>query len=289
MLNFKYISSRGEEFDLLTEQRLITECGAFDYAYTPVTFGKRYGAKVYGFEMPMKEFEAEFYVFGENRKSDINELFAAFDLDVANEQAGTLVCNGYSIGAFSIAASDASNNSGSLLWDTFKRRFICPYPFWSKQSFFELFSASSDVHIFTDVKDYLPISEGGTADYPFDLMTHTGKNGSFVNEDLTGSEWQLIINGACVNPEIRIGDNIIKLNVTIGEGETVTIDSRTKTIVLTEVDGAEVNVFGYRDVSVDIFTKIPRGFVEVWWDDDAESDYSFTLALFDERTAPLWN
>jgi phage-related protein len=119
-------------------------------------------------------------------------------------------------------------------------------------------------------------------------MTHYGKNGSFENEDLVGSEWQLVINGPCVNPEVRIGDLIIKLNVPVGENETITIDSRTKTIILTEENGVTDNVFGYRDVSVDIFTKIPRGVINVWWDDEAESDFSFTLALFDERTAPLW-
>ena len=285
MLNFKYISSRGVEFDLLTNDRFITECNAFDYEYSPVTFGKRYGAKVYGFEMPMKEIKAVIYVFGENRKEQINELFAAFDYDVANMQPGMIVCNDYSIPAFSVSASEGTNNTSSLLWDSVTRTLLCPYPFWSKQTQFMLFEDSGIVTEFENIKDYLPVSENGKADYEWDLMTDVGKQTSFVNTDLVGSEWVLTINGAVNGPVIHIGDKTIELDVNIGENEYVTIDSRDKTIILHRSGGSEENVFGYRDVSVDIFTKIPRGTIEVWW----EGEFTFTLALYDERTAPLWN
>lgn len=285
MLNLKYIASTGTEFDLLTDDRFVSECNAFDYEFTPVTFGKRYGSKVYGFEMAQKEIEATIYVFGDNRKEQINELIAAFDYDVMNEQIGTLVCNGYSIPAYSISSSNSSNNSSYVLWDTFKRKFLCPYPFWSKQTKFELFEDTAEVPEWEDIKDYLPVSEGGKADYEFDYMTHIGKNGTLVNNDLTGSEYVLVINGAVNGPVIHIGDKIIELDVSIGENEYVTIDSRNKTIILHRSGGTEENVFGYRDVSVDIFTKIPRGTIEVWW----EGEFTFTLALYDERTAPLWN
>lgn len=289
MLNFKYISSRGNEYDLLTTAAMLTECNAFDYKYKPVTFGKRYGAKIYGFEMDIKEFEATFYVFGDNRKEYINELIADFDNDVATLSPGTFICNGYSIKGYSPSASDSSNNSSSLLWDTFARTFVCEYPFWSKQTLFQLFSETSYIPEWADIKDYLPVSEDGKADYEWDYMTHVGKNGTVVNNDLVGSEWQIIINGGTINPEIRIGDLVIQMDLTVTEGETLTIDSRTKTIILTTSGGSEENVFGYRDVSVDIFQKIPKGTLPVWWDDDAQGEFSFTLALFDERTAPLWN
>ena len=285
MLNFKYISSRGNEYDLAASDSMITECNAFNYEFTPVTFGKRYGAKIYGFEMAMKQFEATLYVFGNNRKALINALFADFDYDIENEAPGTFICNGYSISGYSISASDASNNSTSLLWDSFKRKFICPYPFWSKQSQFKLFADTETPPVWEDIKDYLPVSEDGKADYEWDYMTHVGKNGTIINEDLTGSEWRIVINGAASFPEIRIGDLTISLDIEALEDEYVTIDSRAKTIILSHTDGTEENCFGYRDVSVDIFKKIPYGTVPVYWD----SNFTWTIALFDERTAPLWN
>lgn len=284
MLNIKYISSKGVEYDLLTNERMITECDAFDYSFSPVTFGKRYGSKIYGFEMEQKEFEATFYVFGVNRKQYLNELFAAFDYDVMNEKIGTLVCNGYSIPAYSIASSDGSQNSSSLLWDTFKRRFLCPYPFWSKQTQFKLFNVE-DIEPLENIKDYLPVSENGKADYPFDLATNTGTSGYLINEDLIGSEFVLTINGEAINPEIRIGDMKIALNVSIAPDETLTIDSRSKTVVLNKQDGTKENCYGNRDVSVDIFQKIPYGTIDIHWNDY----FSFTIATYDERTAPLWN
>lgn len=285
MLNFKYISSRGNEYDLLTKASMVTECDAFNYEFTPVTFGKRYGSKIYGFEMAQKEIEATFYVFGDNRKEYINELIADFDYDVMNEQIGTLVCNGYSIPAYSIASSDSSNNSSSLLWDTFTRKFLCPYPFWSKQTFFKLFNETTVIPEWEDIKDYLPVSEDGKADYEWDFMTHIGNNDSFDNEDLVGSEWQIVINGPATNPQIIVGDNRIELETSIDTGETITIDSRAKTVVLTTTGGSQENIYGYRDVTVDIFKKIPRGIIPIYWDNLA----SFTLTTYDERTAPLWN
>lgn len=289
MLNFKYISSRGNEYNLLTEASMITECNAFDYKFNPVTFGKKYGAKIFGFEMEMKTFDAVLYVFGNNRKTLINNLIADFDYDVMTQAAGTFICNGYSIKGYSVGGSDASNNSGSLLWDSFKRSFICEYPFWSKQTFFKLFADTAVTPEWADIKDYLPVSPDGKADYEWDYMTHIGKNGSFVNTDLTGSEWVIVINGETENPEIRIGDNIIKMNITVGSGEYLTIDSRTKTITLTRAGGTVENAYGYRDVSVDIFKRIPPGTIPVYWNDDEQGNFSWTLTTYDERTAPLWN
>lgn len=264
---------------------MITECNAFDYEFSPVTFGKRFGAKVYGFEMASKSFEATFYVFGQNRKEFINQFYADCDYDVQNEKIGRLVCNGYYIPAYSLSAKDGSNNSTCLLWDTFKRGFFCPYPFWTR--------ISADVYFFeqeeepignTDIKDYLPVSEGGKADYEFDYQTSIGSGDSFFNEDLIGDEFQIIINGYAENPIIRINGVEIALNVTIQNGEHLTIDSREKTIILTKTGGAKVNCYGNRDVSVDIFQKIPYGTVYVSW----EGNFSWVLKTFEERTAPIW-
>ena len=285
MLSLNYIASNGTEYDLLTDDHFATECDAFNYGFSPITFGKKYGSKVYGFEMPHKEINATLYAFGDNRKTFINELVAAFDNDVLNMTAGTLVCNGYSIPAYCIAQEECSVNSNNLLWDSFKRTFLCPYPFWSKQSFTKLFEASAVVPEWADIKDYLPVSENGKADYEWDYMTHAGKNDSFENEDLTGSEYVLVINGAASVPEIRIGELTITLNLEILSDEYVTIDSRAKTIILTHADGTTENAFGYRDVAVDIFQKIPKGDIFVYWD----GNYTWTLTLYDERTAPLWN
>lgn len=291
MLSFTYQSSNGNTYNLITDDKFISECNAFNYEYSPITFGKRYGAKIYGFEMPMKEFEATFYVFGENRQQQINELISAFEYDIINQESGTIgtyICNGYSIQGYSVAMSDTTQNSHTALWDSFKRKFICPYPFWSKETQFRLFQATEAEVEFTDIKDYIPVSEDGTADYPWDYMTAVGKNGTLVNEDLIGSEWVIVINGGAVNPTVVIGDLTIAMNLTVPNGASLTIDSRNKTLELNNY-GVVTNVFGYRDVSVDIFKKIPYGTQNVTWYDDENSDFSFTVALYDERSAPLWN
>lgn len=282
MLSFTYVSSRGNEYDLLTNEKMITECNAFDYEFSPITFGKRYGSKIYGFEMEHKTIDVTIYFFGENRKSVINAFIADLDYDVMNEKIGKLVCNDYSIPAYGIASKDGTLNSSNALWDSIERTFIAPYPFWRKRTFAQLFEQNEE-QTFTDIKDYLPTSTGGVSDYPFDLIYTSFENASFENSG--ERDYILTINGQIDNPNIVIGDLEISLNLTIHENEYLTINGLDKTVILTRANGEKVNCYGSRDVSVDIFKKIPSGIIPVYWN----GDYSFYLELYDERTAPLWN
>jgi hypothetical protein len=114
-------------------------------------------------------------------------------------------------------------------------------------------------------------------------MNYPQNKAVFTNGDLIGSYYKIVIEGQAENPVITIGDIEIALNVTVGSGATLTIDSRNKTLILS--DGtSQTNVYGYRDVAVDIFKKIPYGEVNVKWD----SNFAWTLTLYDERTAPPW-
>lgn len=289
MLSFKYISSTGQEFDLLTMKTLTSSCNAFNYAFEPITFEKKFGSKIYGFNMKSKAIEMTLYFFGRDRVQRINELLAAFDSDILNETPGTLVCNGYSIQGFCVEMADASPNSSNLLWDSFKRKFICPYPFWTKEESFTFFQDSEEEVKFSNIKDYADangtVSEDGVADYPRDLMYNPDKKATLDNtETYVGSEWKLVINGAADHPHITIGDMQIELDLEIRAHQFLTIDSREKTVILTDEGGAEHNRYGYRDVAVDIFKKIPRGLVPVSW----IGDFSFSVTLYDERTAPVW-
>lgn len=290
LLSLKYTSSNGQVFDLLTDEQFITECNAFDFAYKPVTFGKKYGSKIYGFEMEQKEFDGTLYFFGGNRINKMNELFAAFEYDIRNETPGTLVCNNYSIDCYCIEASDASINSSNLNWDSVKRKFLCPYPLWSKETGGATFFNSASQIDFEDVKDYYPGSSDGTADYPYDYMTNYYKTSSFTNDNVLSSDFKIRImlppNGEpVVNPVIWIKDMQIALELTINEGEILTIDNRSKSVMLTDSNGAEHNRYGYRDVAVDIFKRIEPGVNQVEWN----GNFIWDITLFDERTAPPWN
>ncbi len=289
MLNVSYKSSNGTTFDLLTNDRFISDCNAFDSAYKAVTFGKKYGAKVYGFEMEQKEIDLTLYFFGNNRTAQIRQLFSAFDYDVRNETPGTLICNGYSISCYAVECSDASINSSNLQWDSVKRKLLCPYPLWSKETGGATFFNSASVTDFEDVKDYYPGSEDGTADYPYDYMTNYYKTSSFTNENDLSSDFVIKImpglgGQAVSSPVIRIKEMQIALDLTINPGEYITIDNRAKTIILTDSSGAEHNRYGYRDVSIDIFKRIEPGVNAVEWN----GDFIWDITLFDERTAPPW-
>ena len=70
--------------------------------------------------------------------------------------------------------------------------------------------------------------------------------------------------GPCVNPEVTIAGHLYNVNVSIGDGEYLEIDSRQDrrnlAIILHGIYGTEDNCFGKRNVDSSPFKKIPPGF-----------------------------
>ena len=90
--------------------------------------------------------------------------------------------------------------------------------------------------------------------------------------------------------KIIIGRNVYAVDLTLKEGEVLTIDARDKSITLKKADGSEENVF-YKRVGTQIlgsgsyvFQPIPAGSNVVSW----SNKYVFDLTIFDERTEPRW-
>ena len=110
------------------------------------------------------------------------------------------------------------------------------------------------------------------------------------NDSLAPEDWIMTIFGPVTSPHITIGSNIIELTGSIPAGAYVVIDSRTRTITLTNSDGTSQNVFdwGVRSTGVGsgnyVFERIPAGQQTVSW----PSSFSFDLQLVESRTDPTW-
>ena len=128
--------------------------------------------------------------------------------------------------------------------------------------------------------------EGGF-DYPYefphDYEGNTESN-SINNTNFMASNFRLIINGACTNPVVFIGDHAYQVNCDVGEGEYLTIDSAEKTIYITTRDGTRLNAFNERNKLSYIFEKIPVGESTVAW----SGGFNFEIVLLDERSEPKW-
>lgn len=132
------------------------------------------------------------------------------------------------------------------------------------------------------------VDDGGAGldynfDYPFDyvgsLMTR-----SVVNKSYAPVNFEIVIYGTCVNPLINIGGHTYRMLCTVETGQYLTINSMTKKIYLTRIDGQVVNEFNNRFRDSDIFKKIPEGRNLVTWD----GTFGFDIKLLDERSEPKW-
>lgn len=130
--------------------------------------------------------------------------------------------------------------------------------------------------------------DAGPADYPrtypygYPNQTIVGDD-PVQNDFVVPCDWKIVIQGPAVNPAIEIGGEVHRVLYSVGEGETIEIDSRSRTITARKTTG-DVNIFRYRDKDADIFAKIRPGSHAVAWN----GDYIFTVTLYGERSEPLW-
>lgn len=131
------------------------------------------------------------------------------------------------------------------------------------------------------------VSIGGSTDYPFDYAYDYAlplKGRNIVCNTVGKSEFQLLIQGEAVNPAVIIGGHTYAINGTVNTGETLLIDSLTKTITLTTVPGHKVNWFDKRSREQYIFEPIPAGLNSVNW----LGTFNFELTVIEKRSEPKW-
>ena len=146
----------------------------------------------------------------------------------------------------------------------------------------------------TPVDHFNPVTAQDTGldlpnNLPFDLAAG-GYTRYVQNDSLAPEDWRMTIFGPPTGPHVTIGSNIVELTGSIPAGSYATIDTRTRTIMLTDNNGVTQNVFdwGVRSTGVGsgnyVFERIPSGQSVVSW----PSSFSFDLQLVESRTDPTW-
>lgn len=127
---------------------------------------------------------------------------------------------------------------------------------------------------------------GGTDypyDYPYDYAVAL-KGRSILCDSPRNSDFRLLIYGAATDPSVTIGGHTYTVNGSVGQGETLLIDSANKTIVLTNAYGGQTNWFDKRGREEYIFQPIPPGKNNVSW----SGDFGFDLTVIEKRSEPRW-
>lgn len=130
---------------------------------------------------------------------------------------------------------------------------------------------------------YSEKSKGYPFDYSYDYAVAV--NGRIINCDSVGNnEFRLLIYGQAVNPSISIGGHTYAINGEIDAGETLLIDSISKTITLTTKTGSNINWYDKRNRDSYIFEPIKPGNNSVLW----SGAFGFDLTVIEKRSEPRW-
>lgn len=119
--------------------------------------------------------------------------------------------------------------------------------------------------------------------YPYRYANGMTSN-YIINPHFTDSNFQLIIYGPVVNPQVTIGSTPYLVNIVLESGEYLLIDSRSETIAKVINNGERINAFHNRQKGRKFFRKIQPGRQTISW----TGKFDFDLIIFEERGEPRW-
>lgn len=135
---------------------------------------------------------------------------------------------------------------------------------------------------------------GPDLDYPYDYMHDYAAQsgiGTVTNPQIGPMPFTMVIYGPVSDPQITVGGNIYALRgLTIPSGGYLTIDSISRTIVMTAENGDRSNQFGKgvrgsgSGSGEYVFEPIPPGESLVEW-----SGFGFDLTVWEEESEPPWS
>lgn len=200
-----------------------------------------------------------------------NRLFEICEKDVLSMNHGRLIIGDYYLKCF-VTSCKYSGYTKSKQYAKMTLTIQTDYPYWVKETS-TTFGISE-------------LSEGSNLDYnndfPYDYSNI--QINKLLNTDFVPSNFKIRVYGPCVNPSIYIGNHEYNVNVTVDEGEYLTIDSSEKTITLTDNIGSVTNCFNLRNKESYVFEKIPVGELNV----SSTTKFIFDIVILEERGVPKW-
>lgn len=205
-----------------------------------------------------------------------NKLLELAEADIEAKLPGKIYVGEYYINGF-ITASEKSNYLISKRLVNINLTLTSDDPAWYREQKYVFFpgdNAGAEVI-------------GGGTDYPYDYPYDYGmamNNRKIVSDTVGGSAFRILIYGACTNPAVIVGGHTYAVKGTVNAGETLLIDSLTKTITLTTASGVKINWFDKRSREDYIFEPIPAGQNAVSW----IGTFGFDFTVIEKRSEPKW-
>lgn len=246
MIEVKYISSDGKEYDLLGDRMRSTDGSFHDYEWEAIANERKIGELVTGFRKKAKVYSIILTVRGglEERRDLIDALTDSFEHDIAYVAPGRIF-----FGDWYIECYIRSKITGiSQIWNNWTKmelKVYCPHPVWIRER----------EHNFKAAE----VTSTNNKRYPYRYRyRYAGglNNTAIVNEHYTECNFLLRIYGPCVKPSVYIGEHEYHVDVTLEAGEYLEIDSVAETVTKYMTSGIRVNSFHNRSFKNSVFQPI---------------------------------
>ena len=204
-----------------------------------------------------------------------NKLLEVVEKDVLALQHGRIIIGDYYFKCF-VTRSKKSNYLTTKRMMEVTLTLTSDFPYWVKETTFPFRRAAESEVVAGQNLDF-------NFDFPFDYYMGM-ESKAMNNTGFVGANFRMIIYGACSNPSVFVSGHEYTVACDVGEGEYLTIDSATKKIFVTAIDGTTTNMFNLRGRDSYIFEKIAPGNHVVSW----EGDFGIDIILLEERSEPKW-
>ena len=289
MVDLKYISSNGIEFDLHDfDSAKLFKADFHNVAWKPEAVKKQYGTTITRFTKDPQKYPSTFRFKDDpdKRKTQIDKFIFETENDIAKEQPGRIVWNKQYIQVYFLQHDCYPIDSG-MTWTELDGEFYAPFPFWIEEQYYEIRKDEGSGWIPPDVKGY-PLDRDIRYAYTYSYPYSSGVTPYFIDSAFGADFHSEIYGPAPDGVQYIVDGHLYKVNYPLRRGQKLVIDSRDTTdidykcIVINE-DGSIINVFDYRDPQSSLFERMPGGEGVLY----GYGDYDIDLTLYLERSAPI--
>lgn len=284
---FYYLNSENTMVDL-TKPPFIGDISndLVGFKWTPITQGQAV-QKVVKFEKVMNEKKFKVLVSGDSYadyKANLDRFLQYTDKDINNLKMGRLYVGEYYLECYIVASGKPKRYLGTNK-TLIQLSVLCENGNWRK----EAHVLKSDVG-FEPGEGYNDNYTANGITYPYDYdydYAAPFSRGEIFNESYMDADFEIRLIGATQSPTVTIGDNVYGfIDLTLSDGEYITVNSKNKTAILHKINGDEENVFRFRNREYRLYDKIKGGWNDVVIEDE---NCKVDIKLFYERSEPKWS
>lgn len=279
-ISIKYLNCQNEVLDLTSDvYKMLRDTTLFDYEWTYTTINE-YNPVIARFEQSMVQKNITIDITARTKKeyrNAVNWLLEVIEKDTFFVSPGKIVVNNDFYLPCYIYAKKVSNwhPGANRIRNTFS--IVSEKGRWMKDVY-KVFGASSVYEPESTDRDY-------PKDYEMDYVPSGGIN-RLISDSFVPFDFEIVFQGPVVDPMVICGGNIYRVYTTLEEGEILTINSLSKKIYKTKVNGEVINEFSNRDRENYIFEKMPATSGSTYIEHTDGTVVS--IRAFTERSEPKW-